>query len=588
MIFPTDKDELVAAISYLINRCMSTRDDRDRLYTWREQYYLFGTSGYMQSRYNRLESHLDLVSSFLYAPDGAFYNIAAANPQDDTEVARAKALQIDFNDDFQESGMTDMVMQALPYSLVYDTMHVKSGWHPETKTWTGELISPKHFGVFREDIQDLDKQSCFCHSYPIEYQDACVKLMRAGRADDILRLKTTRSSELNPFPEMLQRMIIAGTGGSNLAGTVFGQVNPDYNPTTNYQAKTEVPLVRFSELWCWDDTTVDYRVFQMLEPDMLVYDSKEYIEAFDDAREKGHILLFKNAKKLNKEASRSNPFLPGEHPFAKLQPYGKWNFYWGKAHIDSLIPLQEWMLERLDQIADILEQQADPPKSAFGLLGLSEELMAAWGGAGTYIYDSLPNAKIERHEPKMPEDLFAEYKEIASLFLEASGLTEIISGKGEQGVRSRSHARELKKSGGGRIIKAALAIEPALTKIGDIGLKLKQANDEDKLTGYGSDGQAFQFLPAEVKDVKLKISGHEHSPLFSDSTRELAMAMLKLDVIEKEMFVIMTRPPGMQNILHSIRERAKKEAQMLQQHPELLAAKMGAKGKQRQQRGRAK
>jgi hypothetical protein len=581
MIFPTDPDDLRNAVVYLIDRCMSTREDRDRLYTWREQYYLFGTSGYMQSRYNRLESHLDLVSSFLYAPDGAFYNIAAQNSMDDLEVARAKALQMEFNDDFQEAGVTDAIMQAVPYSLVYDTMLTKQGWHRETKQWFCELVSPKNFGVYREEIADLDKQSCFCHSYNIEYQDAVFKLIRAGKKDDIYKLKTSKSSEISPFPEMLQRMIIAGTGGSNLAGTVFGQVNPDYNPTTNYQPKTEVDLVRFNELWTWDDTTVDYRTFHMIEPDILLYDSKEYIEAYDGAKEKGNILLFKAARNLGLPESRSNPFLPGEHPFAKIQPYQKFNNFWGKAHIDALIPLQEWMLERLDQIADILEQQADPPKSGFGMLGLTEETMAAWGGAGTYMMDAFPNAKVERHAPTMPEDLFAEYKEIASLFLEASGLTDLTSGKGEKGVRSGSHARELKKTGSGRIMKAALAIEPALTKIGDIGLKLKMANDDEKITAHDSQGKPFEFLPAKVGNVKLRISGHEHSPLFSDSTKELAVAMLKMDVIDKEMFVIMLRPPGMNNILHGIREKAKKEAEMIRAHPELAQQMMHKRGRQR-------
>ena len=581
MIFPTDPDDLRKAVTYLIDRCMSTREDRDRIYTWREKYYLFGCDGYMQARYNRLESHLDLVSSFLYAPDGAFYNIAAQNSMDDLEVARAKALQMEFNDDFQEAGVTDAIMQAVPYSLVYDTMIPKQGWHRETKQWFCELVSPKNFGVYREDIADLDKQSCFCHSYNIEYGDAMLKMIRAGMRDELYRIKTTKSSELSPFPEMLQRMIISSTGGANLTGNVFGQVNPDYNQTTNYQPKTEVDLVRFNELWAWDDTTVDYRVFHMMEPDILLYDSKVYIEAFDTAMEKGHVILFNQAKKLGREPSRSNPFLPGDHPFSKIQPYGKFNYFWGKAHIDALIPLQEWMLERLDQIADILEQQADPPKTAFGLLGLSEEAMAAWGGAGTSMMDAFPNAKVERHAPTMPEDLFAEYKEIASLFLEASGLTDLTSGKGEKGVRSGSHARELKKTGSGRIMKAALAIEPALTKIGDIGLKLKMANDDDEITGHDTNGQPFQFLPAKVGNVKLRISGHEHSPLFSDATKELAVAMLKMDVIDKEMFVIMLRPPGMNNILHGIREKAKKEAEMIRAHPEMLQKGGRQRGGQR-------
>jgi len=94
VIFPTDDAELEDRVRYLIERCLSTREERDRLYQWREKYYLFGTQGYEQAKYNRLESHLDLVTSFLYAPDHAFYHISADQNADEQQVQRATVLQL--------------------------------------------------------------------------------------------------------------------------------------------------------------------------------------------------------------------------------------------------------------------------------------------------------------------------------------------------------------------------------------------------------------------------------------------------------------------------------------------------------------
>jgi hypothetical protein len=53
-------------------------------------------------------------------------------------------------------------------------------------------------------------------------------------------------------------------------------------------------------------------------------------------------------------------------------------------------------------------------------LGLNEEKMAAFGGAGTYLFDQMPQAKMEEFKPEMPPDIFAEYKEIKGEFLDAS------------------------------------------------------------------------------------------------------------------------------------------------------------------------
>ena len=43
--------------------------------------------------------------------------------------------------------------------------------------------------------------------------------------------------------------------------------------------------------------------------------------------------------------------------------------------------------------------------------------------------------------PQMPEDLFREFDAIGAMFMEQSGFTEIMAGKGEKNVRGQGHAR---------------------------------------------------------------------------------------------------------------------------------------------------
>jgi hypothetical protein len=276
MIFPSNKEVLEERVLWLIDKCFSTREDRARIYDWREKYYLFGTGGYQPAKYNRIASHLDLVSSFLYAPDGAFYHIAAARNSEDDQIFKAIALQDDFNDDFTDTFQSIAISEAIDWSLVYDTMILKQGWNRSRGKFFCEIVPPHNFGVYRED-RKMEDQSCFAHCFFVEYQYAVEAMIRAGRYDDIPRLHVKHDPAISPFPQMIQRMIIANTGGTNLAGNIIGQVNPDYAPLATYQAKSEPPGVMWTELYAWDDYAEDYRVFHVVEG-MLVGDSKETIE----------------------------------------------------------------------------------------------------------------------------------------------------------------------------------------------------------------------------------------------------------------------------------------------------------------------
>jgi hypothetical protein len=277
MIFPTDDDELKKRVTYLVESCLSTRDERDQRYQWREQNYLYGTSGGDRAPINKLESHIDLVTSFLYAPDHAFYHISAFSHSDDISVLKAISLQDDFNDDFLEAGMSDTFMEGVQWSTVYDTMIPKIGWNRDQGELFLKLVPPHNFGVYQESEPDIDSQQCFCHTYFIDYQLAVGKLILAGHSAKIPQLKVTHSDSVSPFPEMVNRMIISGSLGTSLSGAYFGQINPDLPPDATYQSKTTAPMVRFSELWAWDDTYLDYRVFHLMEPNILIGDSVKTI-----------------------------------------------------------------------------------------------------------------------------------------------------------------------------------------------------------------------------------------------------------------------------------------------------------------------
>ncbi|HEX8835289.1 MAG TPA: hypothetical protein VF748_00005, partial [Candidatus Acidoferrum sp.] len=238
-------------------------------------------------------------------------------------------------------------------------------------------------------------------------------------------------------------------------------------------------------------------------------------------------------------------------------------YFWGKAHIDSLIPLQEWSNERLEQIHDILDRQAYPPRVLSGFMGLSDEKAEAFGGSDTWVMDQLPSAAVKELYPEMPHDLFADYLSIGNLFMEASGLTEVLQGKGTQGVRSKGHAQTLAGVGSGRIKKAAVRLEAPLVRMGDLALKLMRRNSTEEIIPNEIDGKpAKPFLYDDLPDTySMRIAGHSHSPLFMDDTKELAAFLTKAQLADGENVLRLLNPPNRDALIRSWRDGQKKKAQ---------------------------
>jgi hypothetical protein len=560
MIIPDNTTDRTELLAWVLETCLLSVDDRREFYDRRRQFFLHGTATDNEAIYNRLESHIDLVSSFLYSPDHAEFALAAPLNSDDATVKQFMAAADHFNREFRDAGMFDFFGDALPWSICFDTMLLKTGWSDVREELTCTLVEPWKFGVFSEEVTDLESQEAFVHSYHIDYDNACQRLLRAGLGDKIEKLNVVNTPYESPYPELITRMIIASTGGTNLSGQVTGSVNPSYVARPSYHAKVNRPLVQFHELTVWDSECNDYRVFFMVGENVVISDSKAVIEV------NKKIGGFKARRKEQEQFynTQCNPFLPLETPYVQIRPYQIYDYFWGKSHIESLIPLQEWSNDRLEQIHDILEKQAYPPRVGSGFLGLSDEKMEAFGGADSWVMDQLPQAAIKELYPEMPPDIFADYMQIGALMVEASGLTETIQGKGEAGVRSKGHAKQLQSTGAGRIKKTAARLEAPLVRMGDLALRLNMRNNDDPIQPDPKEnakpGDPFYFSNL-VGDYSLSVAGHSHSPLFSDDTKELAAGLFKMQAIDQEALLRMLNPPNRNNLIHALRQRQKKQAQ---------------------------
>ena len=102
-----------------------------------------------------------------------------------------------------------------------------------------------------------------------------------------------------------------------------------------------------------------------------------------------------------------------------------------------------------------------------------DEKNFALNRAGGLLSTDMPNAKVDRLAPEMPSSLFEVIHEVDAMFAEASGITSILGGRGESGVRSAGHASQLARLGSSRAKKRALIIEDSLEKVATLYLDRK-------------------------------------------------------------------------------------------------------------------
>lgn len=554
MKIPSNQPDKETLLRLVIDACMASKEERKSLYEKRRRYFLYGCNQDVKVRHNRLKSHIKLVASFLFSTDSLTFNISPPKNADENTIKQVLALQDDFNQDVHDSDIGDQFGEALMWALNFDTMILKMGWNDTTGSMFAKMVEPVCFGIYREDDPDFSSQPAMNHTFLLDYDDACTRLKRAGRSDMIPKLQIDGESGDTGLPPAVQQMIISATGGENLQGNIMGSVNPDYESNPSFVPKVLAPMVRFHETWIWDTDSDDYRIFHSLDGPVLLSDSKDTINAIKSAQ----------GEKKAKLDSETNWFLKQENPFVVITPYQLYNYFWGDCHQEDIIPLQQWSNERLTQINEVLNRQEDPAKVFSGFQGLADEKADALGGPGSWVSDAMPGAKVEELAPKMPEDLFREYNEIGGMMMEASGLTEVVSGKGSGGARGGQQQKQMQITGGGQIKKVATGLEKPLVRMAHVGLKLKMKNDDSKIKlKEGED-----FVAAQVDDnLTVRVSGHSHSPLFTQETKELAAMLFKAQAIDQEWLLRLMNPPALENLLHSLAQRKAAAAAEKAAHP---------------------
>jgi hypothetical protein len=507
----------------VVKQCLHTREDRIATYRNLKQYYLYGReqsadpADNIFGTVNKIWSHLDQVVSFLYAQDTTRFSIELSRSVPEEELLKVPALNEAINDHWHSSNTDIRYGDSLLWSLVYGSMFIKPRWNHDHIV--ADILEPHNVGVWREDYCGLDNQDAVVHCYKIPQPQLRRALVTAQykNVDEILEQAIPTAVENESSVGPMERVVTTSTA----MPAVTGQINTPIGPRMTYAPKIAVPMVQMYEAYIYDDDIGDYRVFTVAKPFLPIYD---------------------------REMERM--FLPKQMPLIQVCPFPIHDFFFGMSLVERLISLQMMRNVRWDQIQHMLEMQASPSSFGVGQFGSADEIQDALDTPGGLVLGQTGD-EMARLEVKVPEDIFAEVNFIDAQFNEVDGTTPIMSGKGEEGVRSEGHASQLLRVGASRAKRRALIVEDSLEELATLYLRILQKYSDAKYRAdpQGEAKEGLIFVAKQfTEEFMVKVDAHSNSPLFMQDLVQLAFELFKAHAIDRETLIDML-PVQMKDLL---------------------------------------
>lgn len=544
MKIPRNERALIAFTKDLIDECTVSRETRLGNYRLYKALFYNGAMDGSSSKHNKCYTTIDKLGSYLFSPADVRFTIEFEADETAEWSSMADMAARHLNREFYRRRCGLAFSQANNIGLMKGAGFVKlvhghSGFEPY-------VIQPEFMGVLREDIEDLDRQDAFTHTYyltPAQFRRLVSnhpdKKDLMERAEAISSSNPTSDIEDSYFHQIvmggLQPVGIGGAPAQQNMGSVsvFGPPTPMISPQVSVQ------LIRVTDLWVMDDEREDWTTIRYVDPGIIIEGKYQHRNLSD---------------------------IPKEQPFVKVCANETPGYFWGRSELAPLANLQDLLNTTVDSTALIMRLQARPPRSFSGFTGITEEKARALLAPGGILTDATGGqGKVENQAPTMPPQMMDWIRYIEACFDDVAGFTPMLSGQGESGVRSGNHASTLLRTSSPRMRDKALAVEEQCAIFGDLCFKMKQAKDERVFKTENGKQFMLSQLP---EDATVRVDSHTSSPAFSGDNMQLMFALAKAGAIEGDSLIETVHPPKEDELLVRFHRKQKAQAEYLEKHPE--------------------
>lgn len=508
----------------------SMDDRRAKARTWRS-WYLHGAPEW-GARYNMICPQVNTLAGYLYAPRSVRFSLDAGPVANRARLALFETAAVRLRSLWNESCADEAYSHQTLWSLVYGSAFLKWRW-AEGKP---RCLSVPAFdiGVWRDDLPGLEDQQAILQVYRLDVETVRAWLVSSGMPGAEVEAWIRRLGEGNTNESPSRGAVAIGqmnpigwAGGvtQGVAGAVtdWGSVSADYGGDS--------PTLEIEEMWAWDDAARDWRIFQIIEKDLVLSD-------------------------------RCNDFLPGHHPFVKLTPDPIDEWFWGRSTVEQLIPLQALREKRMNQLDRLCARQANPPMIVTGMNGVNDEKAAAVMRRGGLIASQMPGGKVDLLTPQVSEISFAIINDIDAMFANTLGLTDMLQGNSSGHERGGAHARVMMDAGAGRLTRRMQNVERAVAEGASLLMDLAKRYDDTVLV----DDDDAKYLMAQVpEEAMVEVAAHSSSPLFANRAQQEAVQLMELGVIDKTDFLDLADPPMAEALKDRMKKRDRDHQKMIKQ-----------------------
>jgi hypothetical protein len=554
MRIPKSSEKLLEFVIDKVRECTYSQATRARDAANNLAYYENGGLGNRPSLYNRTGVHIDRLSSYLYAPGEVRYSIGFDATDGEPWLTRAKLASKYLSREYRRADGDVVFAQGVETALIKNCSLLKHNWDSDDALSPGfnpMLVHPEFFGVEREDMQRLEDQQAFVHTYYLSKNQIYDLIEgRDDKAELRKAIKKLGGGDVETKQNWLHQVVLGGLTpvAQNSPSGATGQASISPSSMTQFSPDMMQDLLRVDELWVVNSEQRDYNTIQLLE---------------------GLYLL------EGKYRLRNLTGIKGFQPFSKICPDPVSGYFWGRSEVARVIPLQDMLSQRMRDVQRLLKLQVRAPKALIGFTGVNAQKFRAATAPGGMLQSDNPNASIKDMAPTLPQEVFREIAVIESMFDEVGGFKPILQGEGEPGVRSNSHAKQLMRTASPKLRSRALVVERDVETSAGLTFELLQAKDARVFEGEETK-ESF-YLKQMPEDHYVEVDSHSSSPVFTEDAQNLAFGMKKLNIIDGDDALLLIHPPLMELLLSNSKKRAAARQKFLADHPDIAnkAAKKG-------------
>ena len=557
MRLPKNTKDLTKEALEIVADCTASQAQRAAAYRQYAQWCETGRAAGGLALGNLLEGHIDRLASHLFSPTELRFAIDYENlyPKEWLEKGAVAARVV--SREWERKNIDVLQGHGVKESLKYGACILKqlAGRDAEGNfQFRGaRLVQPWCFGVYDEGNNSIDDQEAMVETVLLNKHEVWRRVRNLPDAEKLYKkiLGNARKDEDLGMPSSFMHQVLStqilDTSLQNATqprpGGIVQLSNDANNPILGPQVAPE--MFPMHEIYVWDDSRDDYLTIQIIEPDILVAPLMKH----------------------------SNLFVREHHPYTLIQGNFVANYFWGRSEITDLMMLQSWLTEHLDDAKRLMGQQIDKIMAFPGFDGITDEIYGQFRSQG---YIGLPQgASVEDLTPKMPEQLLPIIGEIIQLMDRVSGFPPIMSGQGEPGVRAGVHADTLMKTGSPRLRDRSLLYERGCNEAADITLALLEAK-EAKAYWTKAEDENTEFLLSQLpEDRRISVDSHSSSPIYADDHANLIAWGVKSGIVTGKSAIEQLPFAHKDILIARLEEKEKHQAQMIEQHPEVLTGKSG-------------